>query len=120
MAKQIPLPPKYPIPDNWKWVEMDTLVFMRSGFPFDSGKFSTEHEGRRPLVRIRDVVRGETATFTDENCPDEYIVHSGDVLIGMDGDFNAAKWKSDDALLNQRVCYICSSSNALLSDYLFY
>ncbi len=120
MAKQIPLPPKYPIPDNWKWVEMDTLVFMRSGFPFDSGKFSTEHEGRRPLIRIRDVVRGETATFTDENCPDEYIVHSGDVLIGMDGDFNVAKWKSDDALLNQRVCYICSSSNALLNDYLFY
>ena len=120
MAKQIPLPLKYPIPDNWKWVEMDTLVFMRSGFPFDSGKFSTEHEGRMPLIRIRDVVRGETATFTDENCPDEYIIHSGDVLIGMDGDFNVAKWKSEDALLNQRVCYICSSSNALLNDYLFY
>ena len=66
MAKQIPLPKKYPIPENWKWIEIGKLAFIRSGFPFDSGKFSTDHEGRMPLIRIRDVVRGETLTFTDE------------------------------------------------------
>lgn len=120
MAKQIPLPKKYPIPENWKWVEMEALTFMRCGFPFDSGKFSDEKAGRKPLIRIRDVVRGETATYTDEDCPDEYVIHCGDVLIGMDGDFNVAKWKSEDALLNQRVCCICTASNALLNDYLFY
>ena len=120
MAKLIPLPQKYPIPSNWKWVEMEKVVFTRSGFPFDSDKFSKEQEGRKPLIRIRDVVRGTTATYTDEKCPEEYIIHSGDVLIGMDGDFNVAKWQSEDALLNQRVCYICSASDALLNDYLFY
>ena len=26
MAKQIPLPKKYPIPENWKWVEMEALT----------------------------------------------------------------------------------------------
>ena len=104
MAKQIQLPKKYPIPNNWIWVELERLTFMRSGFPFDSGKFSTNPEGRIPLIRIRDVVRGETSTFTDELCPNEYIIHNGDVLIGMDGDFNVARWKSEAAVLNQRVC----------------
>ena len=112
MAKQITLPSKYPIPQNWKWIELDLLTFMRSGYPFDSAKFSTDHEGRMPLIRIRDVVRGETATFTDESCPEEYVIHRGDILIGMDGDFNVAKWQSEDALLNQRVCSIHSSSDA--------
>ena len=38
----------------------------------------------------------------------------------MDGDFNVAKWKSGDALLNQRVCCIKSSSPLFLDDFLFY
>ena len=120
MAKQIPLPKKYTIPDNWKWIELEKLTSMRCGFPFDSSRFSDDHKGRKPLIRIRDVVRGETTTYTDEECQDEYIIHYGDVLIGMDGDFNVAKWKSEDALLNQRVCYICTASDVLLNDYLFY
>lgn len=120
MSKQIPLPPKYPIPPNWKWVEMDHLVFMLTGFPFDSKKFSTDSFGRKPLIRIRNIVSGKTTTFTDEPCPNEYIIHKGDILIGMDGDFNVAKWKSENALLNQRVCYIRSASEALLNDFLFY
>lgn len=120
MSKQIPLPPKYPIPPNWKWVEMDHLVFMLTGFPFDSKKFSTDSFGRKPLIRIRNIVSGKTTTFTDESCPNEYIIQKGDILIGMDGDFNVAKWKSENALLNQRVCYIRSASEALLNDFLFY
>ena len=66
MAKQIPLPKKYTIPDNWKWIELEKLTSMRCGFPFDSSRFSDDHEGRKPLIRIRDVVRGETTTYTDE------------------------------------------------------
>ena len=43
------------------------------GFPFDSAQFSTS-EGM-PLIRIRDVVRGYSETFTTESYQDEYIVH---------------------------------------------
>lgn len=120
MAKQVALPPQYSVPANWRWIEMGEVTFVRSGFPFNSKKFSKESNGRKPLIRIRDVVRGSTETFTDEECPDEYIIHNGDILIGMDGDFNVAKWNTGDALLNQRVCYICSSSDALLNDFLFF
>ncbi|WP_352398974.1 restriction endonuclease subunit S [[Clostridium] aminophilum] len=32
--------------------------------------------------------------------------------IGMDGEFNIARWKVDGALLNQRVCKIIAKDNA--------
>lgn len=120
MAKQIPLPKQYPIPANWCWIDMGKVVRMKSGFPFDSSRFSPEAKGKRPLIRIRDVLKGETATYTDEDCPEEYIIHAGEILISMDGDFNVAKWKSEDALLNQRVCCIASDSGFLLDDFLYY
>ena len=120
MAKHVPLPPEFRIPATWKWVKMADLVFTRTGYPFDSKRFSDDSSIGMPLIRIRDVVRGETNTYTDEACPEEYIIHQGDILIGMDGDFNVGKWKSNDGLLNQRVCYICSKSKALLNDYLYY
>jgi len=73
-----------------------------------------------PIIRIRDVVRGFTETYITEPYKKELIIHQGDLLIGMDGEFNIAPWNSDDALLNQRVCKITSSSNKLLNKYLYY
>lgn len=121
MAKQIEIPKPTKVPDNWCWVAMGKLTAMKSGYPFDSHRFVSEpSDTTRPLIRIRDVVRGSTETFTDEECPDEYIITRGEILIGMDGDFNVAKWLSADALLNQRVCCIKSSSSLYLDDFLFY
>ena len=120
MAKQVPLPPQYSIPSNWKWTEIGELVIVKNGYPFDSKKFSAEKSDRQPLIRIRDIVRGSTETYTDEECPEEYVIHNGDILIGMDGDFNVAKWQSENALLNQRVCCIQSCSCSLLDSFLYY
>ena len=72
------------------------------GYAFDSAKFSNT-EGV-PLIRIRDVVRGYSETYTTEQCGDEYVAQDGDMLIGMDGEFNIAHWKGGKAYLNQRVC----------------
>lgn len=120
MAKEIKLPEKHSVPTNWTWIDLGKLVQMKSGFPFDSKQFTADSQTGRPLIRIRDVVRGYTETFTAEDCPDEYIIHRGEILIGMDGDFNCEKWNSDDALLNQRVCCIESTSQLLLDDFLYY
>ena len=73
------------------------------GYAFDS-KYFTEDPAYPPLVRIRDVKRGYSETYYSGAYPQEYILTSGDLLIGMDGEFNIARWKSDGALLNQRVC----------------
>ena len=72
------------------------------GYAFDSTKFSADQG--IPLIRIRDVVRGFSETYTTEVCDQEYIVNDGDILIGMDGEFNIARWKGGKAYLNQRVC----------------
>ena len=88
------------------------------GFPFDSTQFSTS-EGM-PLIRIRDVVRGYSETFTTERYKEEYIVYPHDLLIGMDGEFNIAKWGKTPALLNQRVCRLIPCSEEIDKNYLFY
>lgn len=121
MAKQIVIPKPTKVPHNWCWIEMGKLTSVKSGFPFDSKRFTKSKSAKtRPLIRIRDVVSGMTETYTDQDCPEEYIIKKGDILIGMDGDFNVGKWQSEDALLNQRVCCIQSCSSLYLDDFLFY
>lgn len=80
-----------------------------SGYAFDSNLFNDLNG--KPLIRIRDIKRGYTETFTTEEYKNEYIVKKDDILIGMDGEFNIAKWKAQDALLNQRVCKVIPNNN---------
>ena len=90
-----------------------------SGYAFDS-KFFTDDPNDMPLIRIRDVARGYTNTYTKEKFDPKYIVKKGDLLISMDGEFNIAQWKSGNALLNQRVCKIWSKTDEVLDRYLLY
>jgi type I restriction enzyme S subunit len=55
-------------------------------------------------VRIRDLLADEFETFIDGPVPNEVMVRNGDIVIGMDGDFNAVVWERGRAALNQRVC----------------
>ena len=73
------------------------------GYAFDSKCF-TDDSCYPPLVRIRYVKRGYSETYYSGDYPKEYVLASGDLLVGMDGEFNIARWKCDGALLNQRVC----------------
>ena len=74
-----------------------------------------------PLIRIRDIMRGYTETFYTGEYDNKYIIHEGDILIGMDGDFNIGKWKSDDALLNQRTLKIKhGETNEVIDGYLYH
>lgn len=58
-------------------------------------------------------MRGSSSTFYSGEYEAKYIIKNGDVLIGMDGEFNRERWKGDNALLNQRVCKISTLSNQL-------
>ena len=44
--------------------------------------------------------------------PKSAFVRNGDVVIGMDGDFNAVLWNRGRAALNQRVCLLRSTERA--------
>ena len=66
MARFVEVSVSYPIPHNWKWDSIGNYTKIKSGYPFDSEKFSDDPTGRQPLIRIRDILRESTNTFTDE------------------------------------------------------
>lgn len=88
-----------------KTVALEEVVDFDFGFAFDAGRFNDEGRGL-PLVRIRDVTRGFSETFYDGPFDKKHLVNAGDLLIGMDGEFNIATWLGPQSLLNQRVCRV--------------
>jgi type I restriction enzyme, S subunit len=90
--------------DHWERIPLGAVAKVVNGFPFPSGGFNTE-EGE-PVVRIRDVTSGTIGTLFRGDSSDAPRVEQGDLVIGMDGDFNCRLWPGPSALLNQRVCKV--------------
>lgn len=93
------------VPSHWEIKRGKYVTKLLSGFPFNSDLFSTD-ETDMPLIRIRDIMNTSTESFYSGSYPSAYIIRKGDVLVGMDGDFNVAIWNGPDGLLNQRVCKV--------------
>ena len=94
------------IPSHWKVKKGKRFIPLKNGFPFDSSKFSPFSDSGLPLVRIRDIESNAPQTFYKGEVVEDAIIDNGDILIGMDGDFNIAIWNGGKALLNQRVCKV--------------
>ena len=108
------------VPKHWKVLRGKYALSILSGFPFDSQKFEFEDNGvYMPLIRIRDINGSSTEVYYSGSYPIESVVKTGEVLIGMDGDFNISKWKGTNALLNQRVCKLREDSS-MNTHYAFY
>jgi type I restriction enzyme S subunit len=75
-----------------------------NGFPFDSAMFNPDRGAR--LVRIRDLTEGGDRTYVDGPVPANAFIYPGDLVIGMDGDFNSVTWRDEPAALNQRLCVL--------------
>ena len=101
------------------YVRLGDVCEVQNGFAFDSKYFSSNEGEGMPLIRIRDILNGFSKTYYTSDYQEEFIVHNGDFLIGMDGDFNIGQWKSEDALLNQRVCRLIPS-NRILPKFIYY
>lgn len=87
---------------TWKRVKLSRVSTVLNGYAFNSN-FFTVGTGI-PLVRIRDIVKGYSETYYNGEYSEDYLINDGDILIGMDGDFNIGVWQGGVALLNQRVC----------------
>jgi type I restriction enzyme S subunit len=95
------------------------VISIQNGYAFSSKNFTVD-EGI-PLIRIRDLKNGVTTQTNYFGDYDEsYLVDSGDLLIGMDGEFRCYEWLGGPALLNQRVCRLQSKSDVFDLKYLFY
>jgi type I restriction enzyme S subunit len=94
-------------------------ISLLSGFPFSSTYFDRA-EGTR-LIRIRDLLESDgDKTYYRGVFDSRWLVKHGDILIGMDGDFNIVRWKGDDALLNQRILKAEAKTNGLIDQNFFF
>jgi len=101
----------------WERVFVSEIAKVQNGYPFESESF-THGEGL-PLIRIRDITETSTENFYKGEFPKEFLVNRGDLLIGMDGDFTAARWRGPDGLLNQRVCRLIQTTELYSNAFLF-
>jgi type I restriction enzyme S subunit len=89
---------------GWPVRRVGDLVRLTNGYPFDSASFGPD--GELPLVRIRDLSAEEYSTYVSGPVPPSVVLRDGDIVIGMDGDFETALWQRGPAALNQRLCLL--------------
>jgi len=91
------------IPKGWSIRSIYDIADVRYGAPFSSKLFNSNGAGF-PLIRIRDLESQNPVVFTQERIDRDTVIHAGDILVGMDGEFKITTWYGPDSLLNQRVC----------------
>ena len=101
---------------QYPMVALGELCQILSGHPFDSKNFN--QESGYPVIRIRDIKPNSTETKYLGGYPESHVVENGDLLVGMDGEFNRTIWQGGKALLNQRVCKLHSYSG-VLKEYVY-
>lgn len=106
------------VPSDWRWEPLGNFLTLLTGAPFKSELFSS-NEGV-PLIRIRDLLRGFSETGYVGEFDKRYLVNSGDILVGMDGEFHVVRWKGLQALLNQRVLKISAKPGLSDEGFLFF
>ena len=106
------------IKPHWQRVRLGDVGQVLNGYAFKAELFT--REGGMPLIRIRDVGSSASETFYSGDYDERYVVNAGDLLVGMDGDFNCARWLGPRSLLNQRVCKITVDESLYLPGFLDY
>ena len=103
----------------WETVRLGDVLNIQNGYAFDSKQF--DEAGAIGLIRIRDLKNGKhTQTRYSGSYESKYVVRSGDLLIGMDGEFRCYEWKGEDALLNQRVCRLQNFHESVEKRFILY
>ena len=91
------------VPEGWEKKRLVDMVDVQYGYAFDGKLFNSNGEGM-PILRIRNIPDGITSDYTTEEAQESYIVHNGDIVVGMDGIFHINSWSGGDAYLVQRAC----------------
>ena len=102
-----------------EWKKLVSVSNVLYGYPFESSLFS-EDSNYMPLIRIRDVKPAKASTYYSGEIREEYRIKKGDILVGMDGEFNLGRWDDRDGLLNQRVLKISGKNGCSIDGYLFH
>ena len=100
------------IPEGWRVEKIEDIADVMFGFNFKSKSFSEDAEGNK-VVRIRDILSGDTKTFSKQEVDGKYEIFPSDLLIGMDGIFHMSIWFIKGCYQNQRVARIRSGLSSL-------
>lgn len=103
---------------SWRDTRLGEVLRFQAGFPFPSQNFTEAPSGPR-LVRNRDLRSNDSVIYYAGAFSRDFVLSSGDVIIGMDGDFEPHVWMHEGALLNQRVGRLRATGSVSLS-YLAY
>lgn len=106
-------------PKGVEYLKLVNVCKVQYGYPFEAALF-TDDNTYIPIIRIRDVKPAKANTFYTGEILQNYIVRKGDILIGMDGNFNLEKWNDRDGLLNQRVCKVCTKKEEVIINGFLY
>lgn len=107
-------------PEGVEYKKLIDVAEILYGYPFDANLF-TEDNQYIPLIRIRDVKSAKASTYYKGDFNDIYIIKRGDILVGMDGNFNLEKWNDRNGVLNQRVCKIYAKNQlVVINEYLYH
>ena len=91
------------VPEGWRKELLTDIAEIQYGFSFDGSTFNSEKKGHK-IIRIRNIPDSTTKDYTTQTADDQYIVHNGDIVVGMDGEFHINSWSGGDAYLVQRTC----------------
>jgi type I restriction enzyme S subunit len=105
---------------SWERIKVGDVATLVNGYAFKSSFFN-EEDGI-PIVRIRDIVKGAPGTYYKGplDDPKMTVIDNGQIVIGMDGDFNCGIWHGGRALLNQRVCTLQTNEETYSQAFLAY
>ena len=108
------------LPYNWCLCNLGDVCMLENGFAFSSDQYKAKGI---PLIRISNIKDNEislsSCVFINEGYEEEYIVHSGDLLIAMSGATTGKMGIYNQkyvAYLNQRVGNIKIVDSNLLFD----
>ena len=93
------------LPEGWERKKLVEIADIQYGYPFDGSLFNSNGDGT-PIIRIRNIPDGVTEDYTTEQADDSYLVHNGDIVVGMDGEFHINSWSGETSYLVQRTCKI--------------
>lgn len=107
------------MPEDWEEDSIYRYVDVIYGAPYKSELFNNDGNGL-PLIRIRDLKTNIPQIYTTEILPNTEYINPGNIVVGMDAEFEPYFWFGEKGLLNQRVCKFKSKYEEVGNSFILY
>jgi len=102
---------KRSIPEGWHVTSIFDTCDVKYGYPLFTEIFAATGT---PVIRIRDILDNSISAYTSQRVAEAYKTKTGDLLIGMDGNFQMNFWHNEGDIVNQRIVRVRKKKIPLL------